>query len=982
MFPRTAPPRAPRAAEPAPADPADGLRRRPLGGPPRVVRPVSSPPCRPPQAASHRGGTTRGLIGGLPEGDVPGEGPESVRTFAHFRGPTAPTPMPIDPQRSAAQVRRQFLDFFAERGHREVPSSPVFPQDDPTLLFTNAGMNQFKDVFLGTGTRDYRRAVDTQKCIRVSGKHNDLEEVGVDTYHHTFFEMLGNWSFGDYFKEDAITWAWQLLTEVWKLPKERLWVTVFGGDPKDGLAADEEAEQLWRSRTDIDPSHVLRFGKKDNFWEMGETGPCGPCTEIHIDRGAPGDDPRDGANPAIGVNAGNERFMEIWNLVFMQFNRMDNGSLVNLPAKSVDTGMGFERVLSVLQGKRSNYDTDLFAPIFRTLEQVSGRTYGGSDSRADVAFRVAADHVRAVSSAFADGALPGNVGRGYVLRRLIRRAARFGRQELGLEQPYLHRLVPTVAEVLGHAFPEIRQRVDHVASLVLSEEESFGATLGRGLVRFEELARRVAKAGAKVLPGEQAYELYATYGFPKDLVELMARERELALDAAGWDDAERAHQSASRSEGGFKQLLSAEQLQGLRPTAGTYHHEDTQSLAVETRVQRLFRSADRDTLVLESSPFYPEAGGQVGDSGLIEAPGGGFRFQVDDTQRLGTVVVHLGRAEGDAQPGLAVLAKVDAERRASIRRNHSATHLLHRALKEVLGDHVAQAGSHVGPDRLRFDLSHPKAITQDELERIEAHVLRAVVANPAVRTTVEDLAAAKARGAAALFGEKYDAAVRVVEMGDVSLELCGGTHVRATGDIGAFAIVQERAVQAGVRRIEAVTGPNALALFQEQRRLLGVSAQRLKVPPDELPQRIEALQEQLKEARKKTQAAAQGDLAGALEHVKKGLETRSGVAFGAVDLAGLDLGGLRELSARVKGQSADLCVLLLGRDGERVPWIVLCQGQALERGLAAGDLAKAVAAELGGGGGGKRETAQGQGLAADRVEAALAAFRAAAAGRL
>lgn len=890
--------------------------------------------------------------------------------------------MPIDPQRSAAQVRRQFLDFFAERGHREVPSSPVFPQDDPTLLFTNAGMNQFKDVFLGTGTRDYRRAVDTQKCIRVSGKHNDLEEVGVDTYHHTFFEMLGNWSFGDYFKEDAITWAWQLLTEVWKLPKERLWVTVFGGDPKDGLAADEEAEQLWRSRTDIDPSHVLRFGKKDNFWEMGETGPCGPCTEIHIDRGAPGDDPRDGANPAIGVNAGNERFMEIWNLVFMQFNRMDNGSLVNLPAKSVDTGMGFERVLSVLQGKRSNYDTDLFAPIFRTLEQVSGRTYGGSDSRADVAFRVAADHVRAVSSAFADGALPGNVGRGYVLRRLIRRAARFGRQELGLEQPYLHRLVPTVAEVLGHAFPEIRQRVDHVASLVLSEEESFGATLGRGLVRFEELARRVAKAGAKVLPGEQAYELYATYGFPKDLVELMARERELALDAAGWDDAERAHQSASRSEGGFKQLLSAEQLQGLRPTAGTYHHEDTQSLAVETRVQRLFRSADRDTLVLESSPFYPEAGGQVGDSGLIEAPGGGFRFQVDDTQRLGTVVVHLGRAEGDAQPGLAVLAKVDAERRASIRRNHSATHLLHRALKEVLGDHVAQAGSHVGPDRLRFDLSHPKAITQDELERIEAHVLRAVVANPAVRTTVEDLAAAKARGAAALFGEKYDAAVRVVEMGDVSLELCGGTHVRATGDIGAFAIVQERAVQAGVRRIEAVTGPNALALFQEQRRLLGVSAQRLKVPPDELPQRIEALQEQLKEARKKTQAAAQGDLAGALEHVKKGLETRSGVAFGAVDLAGLDLGGLRELSARVKGQSADLCVLLLGRDGERVPWIVLCQGQALERGLAAGDLAKAVAAELGGGGGGKRETAQGQGLAADRVEAALAAFRAAAAGRL
>jgi len=877
----------------------------------------------------------------------------------------------------ADDVRRQFLDYFVQRGHRAVSSSPVFPKDDPTLLFTNAGMNQFKDVFLGTGTRDYRRAVDTQKCIRVSGKHNDLEEVGVDTYHHTFFEMLGNWSFGDYFKADAITWAWELLTKTWGLPKERLWVTVFGGDEADGLAVDEEAEGLWRSRTDIDPTHVLRFGRKDNFWEMGETGPCGPCTEIHIDRGESGSDPRDGANRAIGVNAGNERFMEIWNLVFMQFNRMDDGSLVELPAKSVDTGMGFERVLSVLQGKRSNYDTDLFTPIFNTLESLSGRRYTGSQSRADVAFRVAADHVRAVSSAFADGALPGNVGRGYVLRRLIRRAARFGRQELGLEQPYLHRLVPTVAEVLGSAFPEIRQRADHVAMLIKSEEESFGATLGRGLVRFGELAKRVADSGVGVLPGAPAYELYATYGFPRDLVELMAREHNLMLDDAGWDEAETAHQAASRSEGGFKQLLSAEQLQGLRATASLYHTEGEAGLACNTQVQRLFTGAVRDALVLESSPFYAESGGQVGDTGLIESPDGAFRFEVQDTQRLSTVVVHLGSAHGAATSGLEVVARVDGDRRARIRRNHSATHLMHHALRAVLGSHVTQAGSHVGPERLRFDLAHPRAVTSDEIERIEAHVLAAIVANPSVATTLEELAAAKARGAAALFGEKYEDAVRVVAMGDSSLELCGGTHVRATGDIGAFAIVSERAVQAGVRRIEAVTGPDALALFQRQRRLLDGAAQRLKAPLDEVPARIEALQEQVKEARRKSQAAAQGDIAGAHLRVAAALDDRAGVRIGGVDLPELDLAGLRELSGRVKALAPDLCVLLLGRDGPRVPWMVFCQGRALESGLSAGDLAREVSGVLGGGGGGKKDSAQGQGLDPRRVPDAIAAFTAA-----
>ncbi len=430
---------------------------------------------------------------------------------------------------SAEQVRRTYLDFFVERGHREVPSSPIFPQDDPTLLFTNAGMNQFKDVFLGTGTRDYSRAVDTQKCLRVSGKHNDLEEVGRDTYHHTFFEMLGNWSFGDYFKEEAICWAWELLTEVWKLPKERLWVTVFAGDEADGLAADEEAERIWIEKAGVSPDRVLRASKEDNFWEMGDTGPCGPCTEIHIDRGGPGDDPADGADPAIGVNAGNERFIELWNLVFIQYNRLDDGSLRELPAKHVDTGMGFERILSVLQGKSSNYDTDLFTPIFERIGELTGHRYGESPEEVQVAFRVIADHVRAVSSAIADGATPSNTGRGYVLRRLIRRAARFGRQVLGQEEPFLFRVAETVAGVLGVAFPEIPQRLEHIQLILQEEEAAFGRTLGRGLVEFEKLAGRVSGAGGDLLPGDEAYELYATYGFPQDLVEQMAEERGLHL---------------------------------------------------------------------------------------------------------------------------------------------------------------------------------------------------------------------------------------------------------------------------------------------------------------------------------------------------------------------------------------------------------------------------------------------------------------------
>jgi len=912
---------------------------------------------------------------------------------------------------SSADIRQQFIDFFVQKhGHRFVPSSPVVPHDDPTLLFTNAGMNQFKDVFLGTGKRDYTRAVDTQKCIRVSGKHNDLEEVGHDTYHHTFFEMLGNWSFGDYFKADAIVWSWELLTKTWKLPKERLWATVFGGDEKDGLPRDEESARIWRERTDIDPSHVLFFGRKANFWEMGDTGPCGPCTEIHIDRGASGSDPRDGADPKIGVNAGNERFMELWNNVFMEFNRLDDGSLVKLPAQHVDTGMGFERIVATIQGKRSNYDTDVFAPIFARIGKLAGKRYGSGDDRADIAMRVVADHVRACTSAFADGALPSNTGRGYVLRRLIRRASRYGRQALGFEDPFLCEVAPAVAETLGEVFPEIPRRMEHVQLLLRTEEESFNKTLGRGLVRFGELAERVEKGGKKSIDGGEAYELYATYGFPRDLVELMARERGLSVEADEWDKAHAAHQAASKAQGRFLQAITAQRLDRVRRRLAeaakqnreahrratrrqsttldeltdaldsgtvrlTYVDDGVTSERVETEIVDVMTDGvDQHQIILAVTPFYPEGGGQVGDAGLITSATGRFRFAVQDTRKVGGLVVHFGIAEGVAADGDTVIAQVDAVRRNKTRKNHTATHLLHKALKLVLGEHVAQQGSYVGPDRLRFDFSHPKGVTPDELERIERLVNERVFDNAPVKTTVEKLDAAKARGVTAMFGEKYGETVRVLDVGGWSLELCGGTHVSAAGDIGPFVIVSESAIQAGVRRIEALTGVAAVEYVQHQKKLLRESAQALKASIDELPARIEQLQKQLKDAKKKEKESAKGDVAGALESVRRALTAVDGLQVGVAALE-LDLESLRELAGRVKTLHPDLAVLLLGVEGDKAPWIALSQGAALAQGWDARHAPAFLAPHLGGGGGGKPELAQGQGQRAAGRKAALEAFR-------
>ncbi|HED66207.1 MAG TPA: alanine--tRNA ligase [Planctomycetes bacterium] len=888
---------------------------------------------------------------------------------------THPTASPTS-ERTAAAIRRQFIDFFVERGHREVPSAPVFPKDDPTLLFTNAGMNQFKDVFLGSGSRDYVRAVDTQKCIRVSGKHNDLEEVGVDTYHHTFFEMLGNWSFGDYFKEDAILWAWELFTKVWGLDKDRLWVTVFAGDAEDGLDADEEAERIWLEKTDIDPTHVLRFGKKDNFWEMGETGPCGPCCEIHIDRGGEGA-PDVGADPALGVNAGNERFIELWNLVFMQYQRMDDRSLGKLPACHVDTGMGFERIVSVLQGKSSNYDTDVFRPIFDAIEGASGKRYG-DDERTDIAFRVVADHVRAVSAAFADGALPSNAGRGYVLRRLLRRASRYVRQDLGIEDPFLHRIVPAVSATLGEASGEIREREEHIRVLVRAEEEAFGKTLGRGLVHFGELAGAVEAAGNKVIPGTEAFDLYATFGFPRDLVDLMARERGLKVDEEGWERARARHQEASRSEGAFRQILSADETEGLPATRTTFHEEGEGSVRLQSRVL-LWAEREgeegRDVLVLEATPFYAESGGQVGDKGRISSADGSFEFRVHDTQKAGGVIVHIGSSQGRVEVGAEVLAEVDEALRAATRRHHTATHLLHRALREVLGDHVTQQGSYVGPDRLRFDLSHPRGITQEELEEIERRVNAAVIRDAAVRTTVEDLEAAKERGVMALFGEKYGDRVRVVDVGGWSTELCGGTHVGAAGEIGPFLIQSETAIQAGVRRIEAVAGELAVAEMQRLRRNLTGVARALKSSAGEVLSRVEDLQKRLKAARKAEEKTSAAGVDAAFDAARGALTEEDGVLVGALDVP-LDGKGLRELASRLKGFAPDLAVVLVGTAGDKVPWIGLCQGAALEKGLDARQVPAFVRGHIGGGGGGKSELSQGQGVRSEGRAALLEALAA------
>ncbi|MCG3178909.1 MAG: Alanine--tRNA ligase [Phycisphaerae bacterium] len=880
---------------------------------------------------------------------------------------------------TSAEIRQQFIDFFSERGHRFVPSAPTIPAEDPTLMFTNAGMNQFKDIFLGAATRDYTRAVNSQKCIRVSGKHNDLEEVGRDGTHHTFFEMLGNWSFGDYFKREAIDWAWTLLTGVFGIEKGRLFVTVFGGDAAGGLEPDVEAEKLWPEMTGIDPARVVRLGKKDNFWEMGDTGPCGPCSEIHMDL-RPGEPDALAAfkSDATGKTASG-RFVEIWNLVFIQYERRSATDLVLLPAKHVDTGMGLERITAALQGRRSNYDTDLFAPIIAATEKLCGLKYAGKFGKgADVdnAFRVVADHIRMLSFSIADGSTPSNKDRGYVQRRILRRAVRFGWQYLNLREPFLHRLVATVRDIVGGAFGEIVSQERRVAEIIRQEEEGFLRTLDRGIKLFDDAAEQARQAGG-VVTGQAAFDLDTTFGFPIDLTQLMAEERDLSVDMVEYARLVEEHVRISRGDQG--------RIAVLHDAPGTDDKPKYAGDSTEAKVLGFARgekfvgqgkatAADGEVgVVLDRTCFYAEQGGQVGDRGTIRTLSG--LLNVSDTVRIGVTVVHVGQvAEGEIRVGEQARLAVDP-RRTDIRRHHTATHLMHWALRHVLGDDVQQAGSLVAPDRLRFDFNHSRPVGRDEQAEIERLVNARVIADEPVATDempIDD--ARKLPGVRAFFGEKYGQTVRVVSVGDgFSREFCGGTHVARTGQIGLFKIVGEEAVAKGVRRLTAVVGMSAVEQVQRMARTLDELAGRFSASVEQLPQRVEALQEEIKELKKRKSADAAGAVDAALAQVLASAQPIDGGALLCVgELPSASVEQMRGGVDWLRDKSKSAAILLATTDGEKVTLVAGVSDDLVKRGGHAGNWVKALAGGVGGSGGGRPQMAQAGGKDPDGLPAVLA----------
>ncbi|HEY2721801.1 MAG TPA: alanine--tRNA ligase, partial [Chitinophagaceae bacterium] len=753
---------------------------------------------------------------------------------------------------SAAEIRQGFMDFFKSKGHVIVPSAPIVVKNDPTLMFTNAGMNQFKDYFLGNRQATDKRVADTQKCLRVSGKHNDLEEVGVDTYHHTMFEMLGNWSFGDYFKKEAIEWSWELLTKVYRIPEEKLYVTVFAGSEQEGLPRDDEAINEWKKW--IPENRILLFGKKDNFWEMGDTGPCGPCTEIHVDCRPDGE--RKKIEGKDLVNADNSGVIEIWNNVFIQFNRLKDGSLEPLPAKHVDTGMGLERLVRVLQNKTSNYDTDIFTGTIAAIEKITGRKYANGQSKRDIAFRVMADHIRAIGFTIADGQLPSNTGAGYVVRRILRRAVRYYFSYLDYKQPLLCQLLPLLAHQFENVFPELQQQIDFVSKVVKEEEESFLRTLDKGLRRIDDIIRT---STTKEINGKDAFELYDTYGFPIDLTRLIASENNLTIDEKGFDSEMLQQKNRSRAA----TAIDTEDWTVLNDSAtNTFIGYDNLEVRTKVLKYRKVKSKGKEfyQVVLETTPFYAESGGQVGDTGELifgtlvsnNGQGNGYRLKIRDTKKENDLIIHFTDSLPDDLSG-EVIARVDIEKRRNTAWHHSATHLLHAALRKVLGTHVAQKGSLVNAEHLRFDFSHFAKMTDEEINEVEELVNERIRDN--IPVIIKSMPKEKALeiGAMALFGEKYGDTVRVVIIDPAySIELCGGTHVVATGDIGFFKIKQETAVAAGVRRIEAVCGKLADEYVHEKIRILNDVQEQLKNPSD-LLKAIEKLIEDRSELQKITE---------------------------------------------------------------------------------------------------------------------------------
>jgi alanyl-tRNA synthetase len=862
---------------------------------------------------------------------------------------------PLSRYLTSAQLRAAFLDFFRERGHAVVPSSSLVPGNDPTLLFTNAGMVQFKDLFLGKEQRSYVRAASSQRCVRAGGKHNDLENVGYTARHHTFFEMLGNFSFGDYFKQDAIRYAWDFVTGTLAIPPERLWVTVY---EEDSGAAD-----IWLNEIGVSPQRFTRMGAKSNFWAMGDTGPCGPCTEIFYDHG-----PHVPGGPPGSPDEDGDRYVEIWNLVFMQFDRAADGTMTPLPKPSVDTGMGLERVAAVMQGVHSNYDIDLF----RNLIAAAAAATGTDDLKSN-SLRVIADHVRATSFLVADGVLPSNEGRGYVLRRIMRRAIRHGFM-LGQRQPFFHKLVATLEQEMGSAYPELATQRAHIERVILQEEERFAETLAQGMTLLDTAIG--ALGGRQQIPGETVFRLYDTYGFPVDLTNDVARERGLSIDEAGFEAAMDAQRARARAASKFNVDLRGGVSIDTQTSFVGYDGEHGVG-----RVVALFRGTDAvpelhagddGQVVLDVTPFYAESGGQVGDRGVLTTPGG--RFLVTDTQKLGKAHVHVGRLEqGTLAAGEAVEAYVDVDTRQATRLNHSATHLLHAALRRVLGTHVTQKGSLVAPDRLRFDFAHYSAVTPQELQQVETIVNDEIRRNAEAQTSLMDFDAAVASGAMALFGEKYDDRVRVLRLGEFSTELCGGTHVRRAGDIGLFKIVSEGGVAAGVRRIEALTGQAAYGFVVQTDHKLREVAGLVRGSRDDVEDKVRQLLERSRRLEKEI-AQLKDRLAsgGGRDLAEQAIELAGGVRLLAASIDGADAAALRNTVDALKNKLKSAVIVLGSPAGDDKVTLIAGVTDDLVGRIKAGEIVNHVARQVGGKGGGRADLAQAGGTQPKNLPAALA----------
>ncbi|MFO7573927.1 MAG: alanine--tRNA ligase [Bacteroidales bacterium] len=853
--------------------------------------------------------------------------------------------------KTAQEIRTAFFDFFRLKGHRIVPSAPMVIKDDPTLMFTNAGMNQFKDIFLGNKAVTHPRVANTQKCLRVSGKHNDLEEVGHDTYHHTMFEMLGNWSFGDYFKKEAIEWAWEFLTEVIGLPKERLYATIFEGSLKENISRDDEAYGYWLACFPQPENRILEGSKKDNFWEMGDTGPCGPCSEIHIDLRSEAERAKVAGHTL--VNTGHPLVVEIWNLVFIQYNRRSGGELELLPARHVDTGMGFERLCMAVQGKQSNYDTDVFSLIINKISEITGIGYG-SGNKSDIAMRVVSDHLRAVSFSIADGQIPSNNKAGYVIRRILRRAVRYGYNDLGMEEPFIFKLVPVLTEAMGNTFPELVAGHEHIAGVIHDEEAAFLRTLGKGQRLMEKEIEQLRKTGAKVLPGSVAFELYDTYGFPLDLTQLILRENEMEADTAGFEKCMKSQRERSREDavvdaGDWTVIADSEE------TVFTGYETTVEKVRIMKYRKIRVRNKDRYQLVFDRTPFYAEAGGQAGDTGTLTS--GSETIRITDTLRENNLIIHI-TDKLPSDPHAEFTAKADEAKRLLTENNHTATHLLHHALRDVLGSHVEQKGSLVNSERLRFDFSHTSKLSREEIAAIEEKV-NLMVGQNINRDTHNDIPMEEARkmGAMALFGEKYGDTVRVVQFGQ-SVELCGGTHVTNTARIGLFKIVSETAIAAGIRRIEAITGKTALDYVNRKLIVLDEVAEIIHSTGDvaDAASRLVGENARLKKSVEKLQLQMAAVIADKLKSSAVAISSpdAGNVKFIAAN-SGSENTELLKSAAGIIRNNSDNTILILGTsDSGKATLIVMVSDKLAGTGkIDAVRIIKDIAVEIGGSGGGQ-----------------------------